>query len=121
MVDMWKTNCPLKRRNFLWLCFRGKVQCASQLETRKWEGLEMCVRCGMLEDVDLILFNCLVASYVWCLLRDWFQVGLIPRSRDEFIEFFLKQGGANNNSIVWYWFALSLGPFGLLEIGRAHV
>jgi hypothetical protein len=36
MSEMWKTNCPLKQKNFLWLCFRGQIQSASQLSVRKW-------------------------------------------------------------------------------------
>jgi hypothetical protein len=33
-----------------------------------------------LEDVDHILFNFPVAAYIWCLLRDYLDVGAIPKS-----------------------------------------
>ena len=51
------------------------------------------------------MFNCPMARYCWCLLRDCFSVESIPRSRDEFIELFLRAPSNHNNSTVWFWFA----------------
>jgi hypothetical protein len=31
MLEMWKTICPLKQKIFFWMCFRGKIQSASEL------------------------------------------------------------------------------------------
>jgi hypothetical protein len=30
-MDIWKCRIPLKQKNFLWLCFRGKIQSALEL------------------------------------------------------------------------------------------
>jgi hypothetical protein len=105
MMDMWQTNCPLKIKNFLRLCFRGKLQSASELVGRKWPGSPYCLSCGAVEDTNHILFNCTVARYCWCIIRDCFGVGSIPRTEDEFTDLFLKPAGAFSNKIVWFWFA----------------
>ena len=105
MLDMWSANCPLKNKNFLWLCFRGQIQSASALVGRKWRGSASCVSCGVVEHTDHILFNCLVARYCWCIIRDCFQVDSVPRSREEFNELFLSTSGKGKNAVVWFWFA----------------
>jgi hypothetical protein len=105
MMDMWSVNCPLKQKNFLWLCFRGHIQTAVQLAGRGWPGSDLCVVCGEKEDVDHILFNCVVARYLWCVIAPLFNIRVLPRSRDEFTELFLKKQGAEDNKITLFWFA----------------
>jgi hypothetical protein len=50
MMGTWKKNCPLKQRIFLWMCFRGQIQSASQLATRGWPGSVFCACCWVVED-----------------------------------------------------------------------
>jgi hypothetical protein len=93
MLDMWGVDCPLKQKNFLWLCFRGQIQSAVQLITKNWHGSSLCVSCGKIEDVEHILFICPVARLVWSVICVCFNKNVLPRSRDEFVDLFLGAGG----------------------------
>jgi hypothetical protein len=55
------------------------------------------VSCGVVEDVDHILFTCHIARYSWCTLRDCFAGTMIPRSREGFTDLFIVQGGSRSN------------------------
>jgi hypothetical protein len=118
MCDILKGAFPLKQNNFLRLCFRGKVQSALELSGRGWPGSIFCVSSGVAEDVDHILFNCPMARFLSCVIRDRMGKYLSPKSRDEFVEIFLSQGGNKSNKLVWYWFAVVVWDFWLTRNER---
>jgi hypothetical protein len=81
MLEMWKTICPLKQKIFVWMCFRRKIQSASELVLKGWPGNADCVNCGRLENVDHIIFRCLVLAFVWSAIRDTYGKQQAPAGR----------------------------------------
>jgi hypothetical protein len=102
MMEMWKTKCPLKQKIFLWMCFRGEIQSASELVLKGWPGSANCVNCGRLETVDHIIFRCPVSAFVWSVIRDSFGKHQAPAGREEFVALFLL--GAETNARQVWWF-----------------
>jgi hypothetical protein len=60
------------KKSFLWMCFRGKIQSASELVHKGWPCTADCVSCGRVETVDRIIFRCPVSAFVWSVIRDSF-------------------------------------------------
>jgi hypothetical protein len=87
MMKVWKTKCPLKQQIFMWMCFRGKIQSASELMLKGWPGNADCVSCGRVENVDHIIFRCPISAFVWSVIRDTFGKRQAPAMREDFCEF----------------------------------
>lgn len=62
----WKNKMPLKIKFFLWQAFNNKLQVAQALTKRGWKGSANCCLRDGIENVDHMIFNCHIASYVWC-------------------------------------------------------
>jgi hypothetical protein len=77
-MEIWTCKIPLKQKNLLWLCFRGKIQSARELAERGWSGSPLCGTCAVVEDTNHILFTYPVARYIWCIIRDMFEKSYIP-------------------------------------------
>jgi hypothetical protein len=77
-MEIWKCRIPLKQKNFMWLCFRGRIQSARELAERGWPGSPLCETCAVVEDTNHILFNCPVARYIWCIIRDILRKHISP-------------------------------------------
>jgi hypothetical protein len=58
MKEVWKTKVPLKVRIFICQMFHDKLQYAEQLTRRNWKGDINCPLCGVVEDVDHVMFRC---------------------------------------------------------------
>jgi hypothetical protein len=59
---LWKCKIPLEiKKFFLWQVFNNKLQCAHSLSKRGWKGCEKCCPCGMIESVNHIFFDCIIA------------------------------------------------------------
>jgi hypothetical protein len=71
---LWKCKVPLKVKVFLWQAWHNKLPTAESLVKRNWQGSPSCCLCGKVETVDHILFECVFAQYVWCCIRDAFQL-----------------------------------------------
>lgn len=82
---IWKCKVPLKVRVFMWQLFHDKSQNATALKRRRWKGSPLCCVCGKPETCDHIFFECIFAQYIWCCIRDAFDLGEFPISRQEFV------------------------------------
>ena len=58
MVDMWKSNMPLKVKIFVWMCVRGRIQVAKDLKAKGWPGEPSCKLCGEEESANHLVFSC---------------------------------------------------------------
>lgn len=96
MQGVWKCPCLEKIKHFLSLALKNRIQSTEQLKKKGWKGSEFCVLCGMLETTDHILFQCPMASLVWCICRDAFDSSIIPRS---FEDFYLINGSLGGDDL----------------------
>lgn len=71
---IWKSKIPLKVKVFLWQVFHKKLQTALALSRRGWHGNPLCSVCNLVETVDHILFGCVFSRYIWCCIRDAFNL-----------------------------------------------
>jgi hypothetical protein len=94
MEEMWKAKIPFKLRNFVWLVYQGRIQTADNLIKKQWKGDKKCKFCDDEETVDHLLFLCLIASYLWCVIRDGLNWKKTPKSVKEFNDNFLLGRGA---------------------------
>ena len=71
---IWGCRMPLKVKVFLWQVFHRKLQTASSLTKRGWQGSPLCCICPVSETVNHLLFGCVFAQYVWSCIRDAFNL-----------------------------------------------
>jgi hypothetical protein len=74
MLCLWKTKVPLKIKIFLWQVIHDKIQSTEQLKKREWSGPIECKLCGLHESTTRIFFECVMAKFCWCAVRevmDW--------------------------------------------------
>lgn len=77
MLDLWKSNIPLKIRIFTWTCIRGRIQVTAELKKKGWPGDPICKLCGESGTVNHLVFGCPLSHFVWW----WFKttwVGINP-------------------------------------------
>jgi hypothetical protein len=81
---------PLKVRIFLWHVFNDRLQSVEQLKKREWKGDINCVLCSIVEDVDHIMFRCVLSRYVWSKLREVFGWSHYPSFREDFVYHWMR-------------------------------
>lgn len=86
MLAIWRAKLPLKIKFFLWQVCNDKLQSAEQLRKRNQPGPIECKLCGQIESTDHIFFQCVVAQYCWCVLRDTLEWESAPTSVNEMHE-----------------------------------
>jgi hypothetical protein len=70
MLCPWKTKVPLKIKIFLWQVIHDKIQSAEQLKKIYWSGPIECKLCGIHESTKHIFFECAMARFCWCVVRE---------------------------------------------------
>lgn len=71
MTEMWEAKIPLKVKIFMWLLNKDRIQAAEQLKRKNWKGSDKCKMCGHLEKPSHIMFECVVARWLWATLREY--------------------------------------------------
>jgi hypothetical protein len=56
---------------------------------------------GVLEDMDHIMFNYQIAKLLWCVIRESFDLSVVPR--EEFVEILLAQSGRKKGGAPSYF------------------
>jgi hypothetical protein len=74
MMTIWKCNIHLKVKIFIWMAIYDIIQSRVQLKRKKWFGPS-----------DHILFQCPVAIYLWCFLRENLRWPKLPTSYSNFL------------------------------------
>jgi hypothetical protein len=69
MQCLWKTRVPLKIKIFLCQVIHDKIQSAEQLK-KEWYGPIERKLCGSHETTPHIFFECVMAKFCWCAVRE---------------------------------------------------
>ena len=101
ILELLATNIPLKIKNFIWMCFKGRIQVTVDLKAKQWPGELGCVLCGEEETASHLLFSCPLAHFSWWCLKDTFGWKHPPESFQDFFEVALKQPGVASNRKGW--------------------
>jgi hypothetical protein len=59
----------MKLKVFMWLSCQDRIQSGEALKNMNWKGDANCAVHGKLENVDHILFECVLAKFVWTYLN----------------------------------------------------
>jgi hypothetical protein len=76
---IWNPRIPLKIKIFTWLSCRGRLPSNNLIRARGASDGN-CALCGLPESVDHILFQCILAKFMWSGVRSMFGVNWNPRS-----------------------------------------
>ena len=106
MMDMWKSNMPLKIKKFVWMCLRGQIQVAKDLKSKGWPGEPGCKLCGKLESVNHLIFGCPLSHFCWWWLKSALGWPKPPSNFEDFLSMGLKQSGAKSNYLGWAIFGV---------------
>ena len=75
---LWKNKLPLKLKVFVWQALHNRLPTGVDLKRKKWRGDANCPLCGVPETVDHVLFQCVLAGFVWGCLREVFGWASAP-------------------------------------------
>ena len=102
---IWKSKIPLKVKVFLWQVFHKKLQTALALSRRGWHGSPLFSVCNLVETVDHILFGCVFSQYIWCCIRDAFNLQSFQTSVNELLAQWLTRRLGVPKRILFVFFA----------------
>jgi hypothetical protein len=80
------------------------------LGRKQWKGSKFC---QAEESVDHLMFECLVAVFVWAVIRDGLKWRNVPKSVMDFRENFLQTRGNKGLGALWFLFGC-VGCYGLI-------
>lgn len=107
MQGIWRSKVPLKIKHFVYHVGRGRIPCAFQLVKRNWKGGEnKCKLCGVSETVNHVLFNCPIAKFTWCVVKEVLHFPAIPVSFWEGLDLLKQKLGGKLGVVVfasWIW------------------
>lgn len=92
---LWKAGLPLKIKIFLWQMFRNRLPTADNVAKRNGPSYGSCVVCGLNEDANHALFQCVLAKFVWSAIRDVFHQNWNPMSGSDLLAVLQTQKGVN--------------------------
>lgn len=82
---LWQARIPLKFKVFIWLVFRNSVLTRDNLERRNWKGKDRsCSFCDHPKTVEHLFCTCVVAKFVWGMVRNVTGIYDIPCKVEEF-------------------------------------
>jgi hypothetical protein len=100
---IWQPRIPLKIKIFTWLSCRGRLPSNNLIRSRGASDGN-CALCGLPESVDHILFQCILAKFMWSGVRSMFGVNWNPRSLQEWFVILLTLN-AQARRMIWTFFA----------------
>jgi hypothetical protein len=94
----------LEGDDFLCQVFNDRLQSTEQLKKREWKGDINCVLCGIVKDVDHIMFRCVLSRYVWIKMKEIVGWSHYPRSREDFVHHWMGEGSSKANKLMLFGF-----------------
>lgn len=76
---------PMKLKIFLWLAFQTRLEIGEALKKKNWKGDIRCLLCGVVENLDHILFGCIISSCVWGCFKEVLGWDRAPSSMVDFL------------------------------------
>jgi hypothetical protein len=101
MLCLWKTKVPLKIKIFLWWVIHDKIQFAEQLKKREWSGLTECKLCGIHESTNHIFFECALARFCWCVIREVMAWPTSPSCPDDIYNFCRNKSNKHSKRVFF--------------------
>jgi hypothetical protein len=101
---IWQPRIPLKIKIFTWLSCRGRLPSSNLFRSRAGASDGNCGLCGLPKSVDHILFQCILATFMWSGVRSMFGVNWNPRSLQEWFAIVLTLN-AQSRRMMWTIFA----------------
>ena len=92
MEKLWHTKLPLKLKIFMWLAIQGRIQTGAALKQKKWKGDENRSLCNSLESVDHVLFQCVMARFVWASFKEALGWDRAPNSLTDLFDHWITLG-----------------------------
>jgi hypothetical protein len=71
---LWKIKILLKIKVFVWLLYRKAILIKDNLVKRNWYGNVMCCFCNSLETIQHLLFDCVLAKFLWRVIQLTFGI-----------------------------------------------
>jgi hypothetical protein len=102
MQELWKAKVPLKVRVFLWQMFNDKLQTTEQLMKREWKGEVNYPLCEVKEDVNHIMFSCVLRKFVWTTIRETFGWSSSPTSLEGFVSSLMRRGSGKHAKLCLF-------------------
>jgi len=102
---LWKCKIPIKVKVFLWQAIHNKLQTVVALVRRKWRGSPLCCVYNKLETVNHILFECVFAQFIWCCVRDVFNLQGFPLSIQDLISQWMPRRLGVTKKLCFAFFA----------------
>lgn len=62
---VWRKAIPPRRRTFLWLAFRGRLNTKDNMVIKTWAAEPGCDRCPAVESIDHVILHCQYAQWIW--------------------------------------------------------
>jgi hypothetical protein len=72
---------------------------------RGWKGDGKCCLCGVLETINHLLFECVLAKWIWAVIKEVFYARDIPNSVQEMSEGWLWGNGPLPTRNIMFFFA----------------
>lgn len=82
---LWHVKIPLKVKVFLWLMLKNSVLARDNLAKRNWKGKDRnCSFCDNPETVEHLFRTCVVARFMWGVIRSVTGINDIPAKIEDF-------------------------------------
>jgi hypothetical protein len=79
-----------------------RMPMVEQLKKCNWKGEVECQLCGEKENVDHIMFKCVLSKYVWAVVRDALGWERYPCSLDEFLIGWVNEKSAKLSRLMYF-------------------
>jgi len=108
---LWRSKLPMKLKVFVWQAMHNRLPTGVVLKGRNWKGDINCPLCGSPETIDHILFQCIIARFVWACIKEALGWEKTPLCLEEVFRDWLPLGGAHHN-LKFFPLRLLGGGFG---------
>jgi len=76
----------------MWLAIQGRIQTGAALKQKKWKGDENHSLCNSLESVYHVLFQCVMARFVWASFKEALGWDRAPNSLTDLFDHWIILG-----------------------------
>ena len=95
LTNLWKSKLPMKLKVFMWLALRGRIQTGVALKRKNWKGDANCIICNTPETVDHVLFQCVMAKFVWTSFKEALGWERVPSNMADLLTHWIPLGCAD--------------------------
>ena len=103
-ASIWKINVPLKIRIFLWQMMRKRLPSSDNIHRRHGPSNGLCSLCGDFEDTNHIFFGCVLARFMWSIVRELLSCTWNPACYADVFRLVQPARGTSRR-ILWTCFA----------------